>query len=84
MIFYSGCCHFDSLMPDSVSQREDYPVARKDWSLLLVDHATQASIEGNGRISGQILQWTEQYATLKPCYGMELASHQACLAERFR
>ena len=62
-------------MPDPVLQREDYPLARKDWSLLLVDHATQASIEGNGRISGQILQWTEQYATFK---ALLWHSHQAC------
>ena len=40
-------------------QREDYPDLEDDWFLILVDSATRVSIEGPGKISGQLRQFMD-------------------------
>jgi len=41
------------------ASREDYPELEEDWFLILVQSSTRVSIEGPGRISGQMRQWMD-------------------------
>ena len=47
------------IIKEVILQRDAFPAAVEDWYLLLAEGSKQVSIEGPGRIVGQVGQWAD-------------------------